>query len=212
LIEVVVSDFGGVLTAPLEGSFHAFADQAGIPVSALGEALVARTAREGVNPIHRLEVGALTEGEFLGGLREDLAALGYADAPIDDFADAYFDHLQPNGPMLDALFEWKARGLRLALCTNNVAEWEGHWRRMLPIDELFEVVVDSAFVGVRKPDRRIYEIVLERLGGVPGEACVFIDDIAENCDGARALGMHPVHFVETVAAIDAVELRLTSDT
>jgi putative hydrolase of the HAD superfamily len=209
LIEVVVSDFGGVLTAPLEGSFRAFADQAGIPVGALREALVARAVREGVNPIHRLEVATLTEREFLDGLRADLAALGHPDAPVDGFADAYFTHLDPNGPMLDALFEWKARGLRLALCTNNVAEWEAHWRALLPVDELFEVVVDSAFVGVRKPDRRIYEIVLERLGGVDGDACVFIDDIAENCVGATALGMQAVHFVDTVAAIDAVERALT---
>ena len=49
-----------------------------------------------------------------------------------------------------------ARGIRLAICTNNVREWEPLWRAKLPIDEIFETVVDSAFVGVRKPDPAIY--------------------------------------------------------
>ena len=56
----------------------------------------------------------------------------------------------------------------MALLTNNVREWEPRWRPMLPeIDEIFEVVVDSGFVGMRKPEPGIYELTLERLGGVP---------------------------------------------
>ena len=88
-----------------------------------------------------------------------------------------------------------------------MAEWEPHWRAMLPVDELFEVVVDSSFVGARKPDPRIYEIVVERLQ-LPASACVFVDDRAENCDGARAAGMHAVHFVDTAAAIAEIERAL----
>ena len=61
--------------------------------------------------------------------------------------------------------ELRERGLRTALLTNNVREWEPLWRAKLPeLDEIFEVVVDSAFVGLRKPDPRIYELTLERLG------------------------------------------------
>jgi putative hydrolase of the HAD superfamily len=75
---------------------------------------------------------------------------------------------------------------------------------MLPVDELFETVVDSGFVGVRKPDRRIYEIVLERLQVEPS-ACVFIDDLAENCAAATAIGMHAVHFFNTATTIAGVE-------
>jgi putative hydrolase of the HAD superfamily len=208
LIEVIVSDFGGVLTTPLEGSFRAWAAESGVPLEALGRAQQAREQRDGINAMHVLEVGAMTEHDFLSGLAGDLAAIGYPDAPIDGLPAAYFGHLDPNQEMLDALAGWKARGLRLALCTNNVAEWEPHWRAMLPIDELFEVVVDSARVGARKPQPRIYEIVLERLGGIDPGACLLIDDIAANCDGATALGLHAVHFVETATAIDAVERAL----
>ena len=70
-------------------------------------------------------------------------------------------------------------------------EWEPLWRAKLPeIDEIFEVVVDSAFVGMRKPEPEIYELTLERLGdGLAAEDCLFVDDIDVNCDAARALGM-----------------------
>ena len=69
--------------------------------------------------------------------------------------------------MIDFVRELRGRGLRTALCTNNVREWEPLWRSMLPeLDEVFEVVVDSAFVGSRKPEPEIYELTLERLGGV----------------------------------------------
>jgi putative hydrolase of the HAD superfamily len=207
LIEVVISDFGGVVTTPIDASFWAFARQFDIPLETVRAALDARTARDGAHPLHVLEVGAMTEAEFVRGLSEDLAVLGHNGIPTDGFAEAYFGHLRPNMSMIAELRNWKARGLRLAMLTNNVAEWEPHWRAMLPVDELFETVVDSAFVGVRKPDPRIYEITLERLG-VEASACVLIDDLAENCAAATELGMHAVHFFNTATTIAAVEQLL----
>jgi putative hydrolase of the HAD superfamily len=77
---------------------------------------------------------------------------------------------------------------------------------MLPVDEIFEVVVDSAFVGVRKPDREIYELTLERLGGeVTAPDCLFVDDVLVNVETARELGMTAVHFESNEQAIP--ELR-----
>ena len=70
-------------------------------------------------------------------------------------------------------------------------EWEPYWRAMAPIDDIFELVVDSAFVGMRKPDREIYELTVERLG-VRAHECLFVDDLERNCDAARAAGMTPV--------------------
>jgi putative hydrolase of the HAD superfamily len=88
----------------------------------------------------------------------------------------------------------------MAMLTNNVKEWEPHWRPMLPVDEIFETVIDSAFVGCRKPEPRIYEITLERLG-LSAEQCVFVDDLLPNIEGARELGFHAVHFQDTEQAI-----------
>ena len=64
----------------------------------------------------------------------------------------------------------------MAMLTNNVREWEPLWRPMLPVDEIFETVVDSGFVGCRKPESQIYELTLERIGA-PAEACLFVDDV-----------------------------------
>ena len=66
---------------------------------------------------------------------------------------------------------------------------------MLP-DGMFELIVDSAFVGIRKPDPGIYELTLEKLG-LPGEECAFIDDLEVNCDAAREHGIHAIQFVST---------------
>jgi putative hydrolase of the HAD superfamily len=124
------------------------------------------------------------------------------------FTDVYFGHLDVNEALLARLREWRAGGLRMAMCTNNVREWEPRWRSMIPVDELFETVVDSAFVGVRKPEPRIYEIVVERMGGVDPGACLLLDDFEVNCEGARALGMQAVRFGSTEQAIADVQAAL----
>ena len=93
--------------------------------------------------------------------------------------------------MIELMAALRDEGLRMALLTNNVREWEPHWRAMAPIDDLFALVVDSAYVGMRKPDREIYDLTVERLG-VPAHECLFVDDLERNCDAAREAGMTAV--------------------
>jgi putative hydrolase of the HAD superfamily len=95
----------------------------------------------------------------------------------------------------------------MAICTNNVREWEQLWRAKLPVDEIFQVVVDSAFVGFRKPEPQIFEITLEQLN-VEAQEALLIDDVELNCDAARELGMRAVWFRETDQAIEEVEAAL----
>jgi HAD superfamily hydrolase (TIGR01509 family) len=78
---------------------------------------------------------------------------------------------------------------------------------MLPVAEIFDVVVDSAFVGTRKPERRIYELTLERLG-VEAAGALLIDDVEINCEAARELGICAVHFRTTEQAIEETEAAL----
>jgi putative hydrolase of the HAD superfamily len=103
--------------------------------------------------------------------------------------------------------ELRGRGYRMAICTNNVKEWAERWRALLPVDEIFDVVVDSAFVGTRKPEPRIYEITLERLDVAPA-AALLVDDVEVNCATARKLGMRAVHFRSTEQAIADIEAAL----
>ena len=92
----------------------------------------------------------------------------------------------------------------MAILTNNVREWEPIWRAKLPVDEIFETVVDSAFVGLRKPDPLIYELTLERLDGIAAEECLFIDDTEVNCIAAAELGIRAVHFRDNAQAIPEI--------
>lgn len=206
----LISDFGGVLTSPLIEAFAGLQARAGIPLDALGRAMAAVAARTGANPLHELETGRMTEADFLQGLGDALEADLGRRLPLHDFGEAYFGELRPNAELIEHLGGLRAEGLRLALCTNNVREWERHWRAMLPVDELFEVVVDSAFVGMRKPDPGIYELTLERLGVAAAE-CVFLDDLEHNCRAAEELGMRAVWFRSNAQAIPELDAALGRD-
>jgi putative hydrolase of the HAD superfamily len=204
----VISDFGGVLTSPLLDSFLVFESSYGVPLEALGKAMLELAVRDGANPLFELEVGRITEASFLASLGQVLTRNLGREVVLERFGEHYFQSLHPNQPMIDFMRELKSRGHRMAICTNNVREWEPLWRAKLPVDEIFDVVVDSAFVGSRKPERRIYEITLERLGVTP-ESALLIDDIEANCQAARALGMEAVWFQTTEQAISDIEAVLS---
>jgi putative hydrolase of the HAD superfamily len=208
VIEAIVSDFGGVLTTPLSTGFLRIQDDVGVPRDAFARAMQAATAEAGVNPLYRLETGEIPEQAFLAALERHLAELLGREVTLHGFGERYLAALDPN----DELFAYYRRlhegGVRFAMLTNNVREWEPHWRTKLPIDDIFETVVDSAFVGLRKPDPLIYELTLERLDGIAAEECLFIDDTEINCDAAAALGIRPVHFRDNEQAIAEIEAAL----
>jgi putative hydrolase of the HAD superfamily len=208
-IKAVISDFGGVLTTPLRASFEAFQESSGVSLEALGQAMAQLAVDRGVNPLFELETGRLTEGDFLRALGRRLSEQLGRTIEMDDFGERYFAHLKPNPQMIDYMRELRGRGYRLAICTNNVREWESRWRAMVPVDEIFELVVDSAFVGTRKPEPRIYELTLERLG-VSADATLLIDDIEINCQAARELGMGAVWFRSSEQAMADSEAALAA--
>jgi putative hydrolase of the HAD superfamily len=208
-IEGIICDFGGVLTSALIDSFVGVLDPSGVSLEELGKAMAALTEREGSNPLIELETGRLSEARFMGAISDELSARRGSRVELDGFGERYFRHLEPNERVIEYMRELHDRGYKLAICTNNVREWEARWRAMLPVDEIFDVVVDSAFVGSRKPERRIYEITLERLGTAP-QATLFIDDIEINCQAARELGIRAIHFRSTDQAIEAIGAALES--
>jgi len=209
-IEGIISDFGGVLTSPLLDSFVAFQDSSGIPLEALGEAMAAVGDRDGSHPLFELETGRMTEAAFLRSVADQLTADLDRHVELHGFKERYFEHLHPNERLIAYMRDLGERGYKLAICTNNVREWEELWRAKLPVDEIFDVVVDSAFVGTRKPERRIYEITLERLGVDAGSA-LLVDDVEVNCTAARELGITAVWFHETERAIAEIEAALDAE-
>jgi putative hydrolase of the HAD superfamily len=206
-ISAIVCDFGGVLTSPLLHAFTAFQDESGIPLEALGRAMAAIAERDGAFPLFELETGRLTEAAFLDALSGQLSAQLDRPVSLDGFGETYFSHLHPNQELIDYMRSLRSRGYAMAICTNNVREWEPLWRAKLPVDEIFDVVVDSGFVGLRKPDPKIYELTLHQLGVEPS-AALLVDDIEENCQAARDLGMAAVRFRSNDQAIEEIEAAL----
>jgi putative hydrolase of the HAD superfamily len=207
-VRAVVCDFGGVLTSPLLESFEAYQDESGIPFEELGKAMMRAAEKHGEYPLFQLERGEISEAEFLATIEAELDG----DVRLDSLRNTYFANLHPNRAMIDYMRELRGRGLRMAILTNNVREWEPHWRAKLPeLDEIFEVVVDSAFVGMRKPDPRIYELTVERLGGgLRAAECAFVDDNEVNVEAAAKLGMRGVQFTGNEQARAELEAILAT--
>jgi putative hydrolase of the HAD superfamily len=205
MIEAVISDFGGVLTTPLLEAFSAVQERIDVSLEAYGAAMAYSLEHDGEHPLFALERGEISERDFLARLENGLADAAGLNVSLHGFGARLMEALQPNQELFDHYRALQRdRGLRFALCTNNVREWESLWRPKLPIDEVFEVVVDSAFVGMRKPEPAIYALTLERLG-LPAEACAFIDDIDVNVAAARAAGMQGILFRDTESAVSELQ-------
>ena len=203
MIRALISDFGGVLTTPLSAGFLAYQEEAAITLEELGKGMQAAADAYGDHPLYALERGEISEQEFARRLAEQL----HDGFDLARLRHLYFERIEPNVPMIQLVGDLRERGLRTALLTNNVREWEPLWRAKLPeLDDIFEVVVDSAFVGMRKPEPGIYHLTLERLGGgLRAEECLFVDDLEVNCEAAREQGMTAVRFEHADQAIP--ELR-----
>ncbi|MFJ1748731.1 HAD family hydrolase [Streptomyces sp. NPDC088116] len=237
-ITTVVVDYGGVMTNPLDETFAAFADAVGVPVTALQDAFAKATARHGRSPMADLETGDCTESEMVERVLAELpdsalpggggpdsagpggvalkspAGAGTVRRGLDllggrEFGELWFRARTVDEQMVCFLRSLRRFGYRTALLTNNVAEWGPRWRAQLPVDELFDLVVDSSQEGVRKPDPLIYRRLLDRLPASPRE-CLFLDDLEENCAAASGLGMLAVRFTTADEAIDQVVALLRS--
>lgn len=211
MIEAVISDFGGVLTNHLVEAFAAYQDETGISMEQLGRGMQRVGERDGEYPLFRLERGEISEARFLDDLSWGLEPeLGHRPH-LHNFREIYFEALHPNQPMIELMKQLKAVGYRMAILTNNIREWEPLWRAKLDVDAIFELVVDSAFVGMRKPDPKIFELTLERLGTISPPRSLFVDDNELNVAAARELGMMAVHFRSNEQAIAEIEKALGRD-
>jgi putative hydrolase of the HAD superfamily len=196
----LITDFGGVLTSPLQEGFLAYQQESGVSLEDFGRAMARASEELGESPLFVLERGEISERDFFARIEPHLDD-GF---DVARFRTVQFERMRANRSMIEFVREVRGRGRRTALLTNNVREWAPLWRAKLPeIDELFEVVVDSAFVGMRKPDPAIYELTVERLG-VAAEECVFVDDLEPNCETARRLGMSVVRFEHAEQAIPEI--------
>jgi len=171
-------DFGGVLTTNVFESFRAFCEAEGLEPNAV-KALF-RERGEGLALLRQLEKGELEVDEF----SERFApVLGVSNA--DGLVDRLFAGVAPDERMIGAVRAVHDSGIPTGLISNS---WGGTTYDTALIQELFDGVVISGEVGLHKPGPAIFRLGAERIG-VPPEACLFIDDLRENCEGAEAVGM-----------------------
>jgi len=208
-VKAVLFDYGGVLTEPVQSMFTAIAADCGAETDELAAFLVGGY-EDGDHPWHQVERGELSFAELCRWAAEEGNRRGWR---LD--LRRMLDHLHVVGfrpALLERITDLRRRGYRTALVTNNAREFGPYWKDRLPYDDLFDTVVDSCEVGVRKPDPRIYRLTLERLGGIdPGDA-VLLDDFPVNLTGARAVGLHTILVgADAGAALDELEHLLEGD-
>jgi putative hydrolase of the HAD superfamily len=188
-VQAVLFDFGGVFMPSPFAAVRAFGEAQGIDPDRALALLFGAYDRDTDHPWHRLERGELS----LLAARQAIMELGEPEHRIDLFeALSALRDTTVRPDVVEIARDAHARGVKTAIVSNNVPEFGDAWRAMLPVDDLFDAIVDSAQVGIRKPDPRIFHLALERLGGLAPESAVFLDDFHGNVAAAERLGMRGI--------------------
>jgi putative hydrolase of the HAD superfamily len=185
-IEAVVFDFGGVFTASPFTGIHAWHVEKGLDPAAGVRIVFGPYDQDTDHPWHRLERGEIA----LLAAAEQIKAVAAEEGLDIELAEMFgsMGGSSIRADMVDKAIQLRTAGYRTALITNNIKEFSDGWRAMIPVDDMFEVIVDSSAVGMRKPDPRIYQMALDELGVAPDRS-VFLDDAPGNIAAAKALGM-----------------------
>ncbi|MGV9820700.1 HAD-IA family hydrolase [Nocardia xishanensis] len=201
------SDFGGVLTPPVAETFAAFCAKTGLAPDPLRRAIAEVTASFGTEDMMLpLDTPLISEDEWLDLVRAALREQG-VHTEVPSLAEAWFDGRKANAQWEKALRRYRDAGLFVGMLSNMPPAWEPHWRRMVVAEELFEEIVNSAQVGCRKPDPEIFELAAARAGIEP-QRCVLVDDLPQNCAGARAAGWRAVQFRDAATATAEVDAEV----
>jgi putative hydrolase of the HAD superfamily len=204
----VLFDFGGVFTpSPFDGA-RDYGARIGASPERVLELVFGPYHEDTDHPWHQLERGEIALLDARNAIVELGRAEGVDADPFKLFASMASGPRGAHEAMIERTRSVLARGYRTALVTNNVLELRESWRKMLPADELFQVIVDSSEVRMRKPNPAIFHHTLELLGNVAPEECLFLDDAASNVEAAQRLGMRGVlvksDLRDALAALDAL--------
>ena len=203
--DAVLFDYGGVFTSSPFAAVESKGAELGADPQLLLDTIFGPYHADTDHPWHRLERGEIT----LSLAVEEIVALGNEHG-VDANPFKFFSAMAVGGinqTVIACTRNLRSDGIKTALVTNNAAEFREGWRKSIPVDELFDVVVDSSEEGVRKPDPRIFELTLERLG-VEAARSIFLDDFAGNVTAAEALGIKGILVgsdqVEAVAELESL--------
>jgi putative hydrolase of the HAD superfamily len=187
-------DYGGVLTTNLFDSFRSFCESEGLEPDAIASRF--GLDKESRKLLIELECGRLAESAFEPQFAQILGVSDHVG-----LIDRLFAGSRPDPPMLDAVRAARAAGIRTGLISNS---WGTRRYDRGQLAELFDGVVISGEVGMRKPAPEMYSLGAERIGLAP-DACVFVDDLPFNLEPAAEMGMATVHHVSSEQTIAELE-------
>lgn len=184
----LVVDWGGVLTGDLRAAVQTWAEDDGIDLEAyvgvlrdwLGDPVGAEAR---LNPVHALERGEMEVPDFEVRLAAELSRRAGQEYRAEGLLHRMFAHFEHAHDMSGLVRRAHAAGIRTALLSNS---WGNDYPRD-GWDEMFDAVVISGEVGMRKPEPRIFEHTLSLID-LPASECVFVDDLQPFVDAAVSLG------------------------
>jgi putative hydrolase of the HAD superfamily len=207
--QALIVDWGGVLTVPLDGAMAAWASADGVDYEHFADVMrswrALAEAESGTGPaaapVQALERGEMSPEDFEQLLAAELGTRGSRVDAAGLLGRMLAGLEQPEPAMYELVRRARRAGARTALLSNS---WGNTYDRT-GWDELFDAVVISGEVGMRKPEQRIYTHAADLLE-LPASACVMVDDLPWNVEGAVAAGMTAVLHTGDVAAT-AVEVE-----
>src|SRR5271154_4217345 len=202
MIEAVIWDFGGVLTSSPFEAFARFETERGLPADIIRRTNAANHWENAWAKFERAEVDTDTFDRLFAA---ESLALG-AEVRGKDVLPLLSGDLRPE--MVEALKRVKAK-FRTGCITNNlpansIGSTGGRSLYVAEVMALFDHVIESAKIGLRKPDPRIYRMMVEALNVDP-KNCVYLDDLGVNLKPAREMGMTTIKVVDTAQAIAELE-------
>jgi epoxide hydrolase-like predicted phosphatase len=210
MLDAVVYDLGGVFFPSPFAAVRRLAADRGISGDVLMAILFGPYDEDTDHPWHRAERGELD----IAAVRTAIIELGRSEGhDVDLFAmlAELGGDRSVSAAMLGSVRRVRAAGAWTAILTNNIAEARDLWRELLPVDELFDLVVDSSEVGMRKPDPLVFRHTLEGLGVTDPGRVAFLDDYPGNVRAAESVGMIGILVEEDpAAAIARLDALLTS--
>ena len=201
----LVVDFGGVLTTHLGDHFRAFWEKEGVDFERVRETL--REAYGEANPqslVARFEMGLIPIAEFERELADVLSRDLERPVPAEGLVHRMLHDLKLDDEMVAAVRAAHDAGVQTALLSNS---WGVEYYPHDLLAELFDQIVISGQVGLRKPDPEIFRFAADRIGIPPG-ACVFVDDLPRNIEAGEAAGFHCVLHQNAARTIPELERLL----
>jgi putative hydrolase of the HAD superfamily len=203
--KALVVDFGGVLTSSLNESMQRFAQSHGIEVQHLVRAALSAYMGGEDALVTDFETGKTSEDDFAVAFSARLKDYSGVEVAHAGLVDRLFETLELEEDMFDLVERARAGGYKTALLSNS---WGMGLYPLERIQALFDVVVISGEVGLRKPDQAIFALTVDKLGLAPPE-CVFVDDHPGHLKAAREAGMATVLHKDPAQSIPEVEALLS---